>query len=79
MSTARATISLPTALMEDLKAEARRRKMSLSALIAERASQARPRPSWIGSGHADPDLSLKIEEIMRRNFGDSEQFATRGR
>lgn len=56
--------------MDDLKAEARRRRMSLSALIAERAAHKRPRPSWIGAGHDDPDLSLKIEEIMRRNFGD---------
>ena len=64
----RATISLPAPLMRALKAEAAKRGMTLSALLAEKARLARPRPSWFGMVDDDPDLSLKFKEIMRRGM-----------
>lgn len=80
MSSERATISLPAWLMRELKDEAARRKLSLSALIAEKTAPevshdsaiapvasetaVRQRPDWYGTGHDDPDLSLRMEEIM---------------
>ncbi len=69
MTVERTTISLPAPLMRALREEAAARKLSLSALIAERAIQARPRPDWFGSATGlEPDASLKIEETLREHF-----------
>jgi hypothetical protein len=54
------TISLPTALAEELEEGAARRGVSFSALIAERARKATSRLSWVGSVDDNPDLSLKV-------------------
>ena len=66
MKTVRKTISLPAYLAEDLEAEAKRRGMSFSALVAERAALPRRELSFAGIIEDDPDLSLKVEEILRR-------------
>ena len=79
--------------MRSLKDEAARRKLSFSALIAEKAAREpdgadipgsaqeskppRQRPDWYGSfSDPDPDLSLKIEEIMGTPEFWGDKFAT---
>ena len=68
MTVERTTISLPAPLMRALREEAARRRLSLSALIAERATQGRPRPDWYGSIDDIEDLSLRAEELLREQL-----------
>jgi hypothetical protein len=68
VKTVRKTISLPAHLADDLDREARERGMSFSALIAEKATAPRRKLSWAGSISDDPDLSLKVEEILKRSL-----------
>lgn len=65
----RRNVSLPAHLAESLEAEAKERGLTFSALLAEKAAQPRRRFDWVGSVSDDPDLSLKLEEILRRLDG----------
>lgn len=71
MAVVRKTISLPASLAEELEEEARRRGISFSALMAERAAAGEPtRLSYAGIIEDDPDLSLKVEEILKRLWSE---------
>jgi len=72
MNTVRKTVTLPSGLALMLEREAEKRGMSLSSLIAEKlAAREDARLSISGILHdEDPDLSLKIEEILQRAFRD---------
>ncbi len=66
MSTVRRTISLPPSVAERLDKEAKRRKTSFSALIAELV-QRQPTPlPYAGLINDDEDLSDRVEEILAR-------------
>ncbi len=71
MATVRRTITLPQFLAREIEAEAKKRGLSFSAVLAERAV-AKRRLSFTGLIHddPDPDLSLHVEEILARHFRD---------
>ena len=66
MSAVRKTISLPRAVAERLEQEAKRRKTSVSALVAELVEQQPQRLPYAGLIEDDEDLSDKVEEILAR-------------
>ena len=66
MATVRKTVTLPRPLVDDLAREAGERRLSFSAVLAERASRGQNTISFAGIIDDDPDLSLKVEEILRR-------------
>jgi len=66
MSSVRKTISLPAAVAERLDRAARRRKTSVSALVAELVQQQPARLPYAGLIEDDDDLSQKVEEILAR-------------
>jgi hypothetical protein len=53
-----------------LDREAAERNMTFSALVVELIdkAEASPRPSYIGLIDDDPDLSLRVEEILARHL-----------
>lgn len=66
MSSIRKTVSLPAAIASRLDREAKRRKLSVSALVTELVQQ-QPQPlPYAGLIEDDDDLSLKVEEILSR-------------
>jgi len=69
MRAVRRTISMPLSLANRLDREAKRRGKSFSALIAELAER-KPEPlPYAGIIEDDPDLSLRVEEVLSR-FAD---------
>ncbi len=68
MATVRKTVCLPPELAAAVEAEAERSGLSFSALVARRLAQRGDAYDWIGSVTDDPDLSLKVEEILSRTF-----------
>jgi predicted DNA-binding ribbon-helix-helix protein len=66
MASVRRTISLAPAVAARLDDEARRRRMSFSALIQELATREAPPLPYAATVDDDADLSLRIEEILAR-------------
>jgi hypothetical protein len=63
MNVVRRTISMPAALASRLDREARRRRTSFSALLIEATPGRLP---YAGLIEDDPDLSLRIDEVLSR-------------
>lgn len=67
MAVVRKTISVPLILAEQLEREAAERQTSVSAVVVERLRLTdAPRLPYAGLIEDDPDLSLKVEEILAR-------------
>lgn len=66
MTSVRKTISLPPAVAERLDREAKRRKVSVSALVSELVLREPEPLSYAGLIEDDEDLSLRVEEILAR-------------
>ena len=66
MTAVRRTISLPPAVAERIEQEAKRRRTSFSAIVAELVSrQPAPLP-YAALFDDDDDLSLKVDEVLAR-------------
>lgn len=69
MKVVRRTISLPPAVADRLDREARERGTSFSALVTELLDRD-PQPlPYAGLLEDDPDLSLKVNDILGRLAG----------
>ncbi len=67
MAVVRKTISVPLILAEQLEREAAERQTSVSAVVVERLRLTdSSRLPYAGLIEDDPDLSLKVEEILAR-------------
>jgi hypothetical protein len=66
MRSVRRTISIPASLATRLDREAKRRGKSFSALIAEIAEGEPEALPYAGIIEDDPDLSLRVEEVLSR-------------
>ena len=66
MSTVRRTISLPPVIADRIDAEAIERGVSFSQVIAELASREPAPLPYGGLIDDDPDLSLRVEELLAR-------------
>ncbi len=66
MRAVRRTISMPASLASRLDREAKRRRTSFSALVAELVERAPGELQYAGIIHDDPDLSLRIAEVLSR-------------
>lgn len=66
MPLVRKIITLPSETAARLEAEARRRKMSISAIVAELVSRQPEQLPYAGLVDDDEDLSLRVEEILAR-------------
>ena len=62
----RRTISLPPAVAERLDKEAKRRRTSFSALVAELVQRQPERLPYAGLIEDDEDLSERVDEILAR-------------
>ena len=60
---------MPASLAARLDREAKRRRKSFSALIAELAERKPERLPYAGIIVDDPDLSLRVEEVLSRLAG----------
>ena len=69
MATVRRTISLPPAVADRLDREARRRRISFSAVIAELAAHSPGALPYEGLIDDDEDLSQQVEEVLARLAG----------
>lgn len=66
MQAVRRTISLPPAVAARLDREAARRGTSFSALVTELVEREPAPLPYAGLIDDDPDLSLKVEQVLRR-------------
>ena len=66
MSSVRKTISLPPTVAKRLDVEAKRRKMSVSALVSELVQNRPEQLPYAASIEDDEDLSARVEEILAR-------------
>ena len=66
MSSVRKTVSLPAAIAERLDKEAKRRHISVSAVVADLVQQQPEQLPYAGLIEDDEDLSQKVEEILAR-------------
>jgi len=66
MKAVRRTISMPAALAKRLDREARRRRTSFSALVAELVERVPGELPYAGVIEDDPDLSLRVDEVLSR-------------
>ncbi len=66
MATVRRTISLQPNLAAKLEREAKQRGISFSAVIAELVQRAPAELPYEGLIEDDPDLSLRVEEVLGR-------------
>lgn len=66
MASVRRTISLPPNLAARLDREAKQRKISFSGLIVELVREPPEPLPYAATIEDDPDLSLRVEEILRR-------------
>ena len=62
----RRTISLPPAVAARLDREARRRRVSFSAVVAELVERDPAPLPYAGIIDDDKDLSLKVDEVLTR-------------
>ena len=69
--TVRKTISLPEAVAEEVEGEAKARGLSFSAVVTERLTREPPPLSYAGIIEDDPDLSLKVEETLKRLWSEA--------
>jgi hypothetical protein len=65
----RRTISMPAALARRVEREARRRKTSFSAVVADFVERTPAELPYAGLVDDDPDLSLKVDEVLSRLGG----------
>lgn len=66
MSTVRKTISLPESIAKRLDKEAKKRNMSVSAIVTELVQREPEKLPYAGLFDDSEDLSLKIEDILQR-------------
>jgi hypothetical protein len=66
MTSVRRTISLPPAIAERLERQARRKRVSVSAVVAELVSNQPERLPYAGMIDDDQALSLRVEEVVAR-------------
>ncbi len=66
MATIRKTISLPAQIAKRLDAEAKRRKMSVSAIVTELVQQQPTRLPYAGLIDDDKQMSQDVEQILAR-------------
>lgn len=66
MSSVRKTISLPPAVAERLDREAKRRRTSVSALVADLIQRQPERLPYVALIEDDEDLSERVEVILER-------------
>ena len=66
MPSIRKTISLPRSVAARLDREARRRRTSVSALVCELLEREPEKLPYAGLVEDDEDLSLRVEEILKR-------------
>lgn len=66
MTAVRRTVSLPPAVDARLEREARRRRMSFSAVVAELVDRDPAPLPYAGIIDDDEDLSLKVEQVLAR-------------
>jgi hypothetical protein len=66
VSTVRRTVSLRPATAARLDREAKRRHTSFSAVVAELVEQQPSRLPYAGLIDDDPDLSLRVQEVLAR-------------
>jgi hypothetical protein len=69
MTAVRRTISLPPAVAARLDAEARRRRTSFSAVVADLVDRQPAALPYAGLITDDDDLSIKVEEVLARLHG----------
>jgi hypothetical protein len=69
MASVRRTISLPPHVAARIERAARRRGMSFSAVVADLASRAPEELPYAGLVEDDEDLSLRVEEALKRLAG----------
>ena len=69
MKAVRRTISMPASLARRLDREAKRRRTSFSALVAELVEHVPAELSYAGAVEDDPDLSLRVDEVLSRLAG----------
>ena len=60
---------MPASLAKRLDKEAKRRGSSFSALVAELVEGAPAELPYAGSIEGDPDLSLRVHEVLSRLAG----------
>lgn len=66
MTAVRRTVSLPPTVAARLDREARRRRMSFSAVVAELVDRDPEPLPYAGIIDDDEDLSLKVAEVLAR-------------
>ena len=66
MATIRKTISLPAQIAKRLDSEAKRRKMSVSAIVTELVQQQPVKLPYAGLIDDDEQLSQNVEQILAR-------------
>jgi len=69
MRAVRRTISMPASLAKRLDREAKRRRTSFSALVAELVEHVPAELPYAGAIEDDPDLSLRVDEVLSRIAG----------
>jgi hypothetical protein len=69
MKAVRRTISMPASLAKRLDREAKRRRTSFSALVAELVDHVPAEVPYAGIVDDDPDLSLRVGEVLSRLAG----------
>ncbi|MEX0781700.1 MAG: hypothetical protein WD557_03550 [Dehalococcoidia bacterium] len=66
MAAPRRTVSAPRSIVDEVAAEAEERGVDFWTVVAERLAARRgPKLSIEGIISAEPDLSLKVEELFR--------------
>ena len=66
MRAVRRTISMPAAVARRIEREAKRKKTSFSAIIAELVERAPGELPYAGVIDDDPNLSLRVDEVLSR-------------
>lgn len=66
MTAVRRTISLPPAVAARLDQEAKRRRSSVSAVVADLVQRQPTTLPYAGLIDDDPDLSMTVEEVLAR-------------
>ena len=69
MRAVRRTVSMPPALVRRIEREAKRKKTSFSAIVAELVERTPGELPYAGVIDDDADLSLRVDEVLSR-LGD---------
>jgi hypothetical protein len=69
MRAVRRTISMPAAVARRIEREAKRKKTSFSAIVADLVERTPTELPYAGVIDDDPNLSLKVDEVLSR-LGD---------